>query len=766
MLPRNHGEMSFKEQQKLGLPDGFKLFSPFPFAGMNQQDSRTAMDDTELFLRENFVRVGKANLRTVWDKGDPIYTVPAGSGLTIVSHGFYNIGATNYAVVFLSDGTAVQINVLTEEQTVISDQDAMFYAGGQLPAFSQWGSQYLLISNNIDSNSYWIWDGTVLFSAGTLGPQVDITSGGAGYNSAPTVTTFGGTGSDATFEASIANGAVVSVVVTDPGSGYSPADTVQLAFSGGGSDTSAQLDAVLTAGSIDNITLLDGGSGYTAVTISFSGGGGTGATATGVVTSGAVSAITLTAGGSGYTGTPTVIITDSGAGTGAQALASLTSAVVSSVTIVSGGSGFESTPLLTFSGGGGTGAEATATLTAGIITSVTVTNGGSGYTSTPAIVVQSGINDAASATATLMPFGVSGSSIETFLQRVWLFFPNQEGRQNNSGTFLVSGPSSFTDFATSSGGLIYVTNSPYLKAQYVNVKQSNGYLYPLGDSSVDVISNVQTSGSPSTTTFNYQNTDPQIGLSWRDACKEYSRSILLSNRFGVFGLYGGAVVKVSEKVDDMFNNARFPNTEGAVTPVAAVANIFNQRVFMQLMTIKDPITKEYRNVMLGWDQKDWMILSQSVDLTYISTQQVDSNLTAWGTNGTSLFPLFQTPSAALTKRLSTKLFGAQTQFVVKQAMMLILQAQNNSVDESGIVFTEATIDTEVHAVPVTTPVDLLAPNFSQTVYSAATPDVFGCNLGFTFASNSPDFTLNYIALGYIDVAGIFGSQDLPNSTSE
>ncbi len=762
-------KLSAKAAESLGLPSGFKTFTPWPFAGMNQQASRSSIDDKEFYNLENFVRIGDGNLRTVWDKGAPIYT--ASGGKTIVYFFFYNLGSTNYAAIFLSDGTAVQVNSITKAQVVISSTVNTFYTGGQIPVCSQWGTLYLIIANNITTNSYWIWDGTLLYTAGTLGPVVDITSGGAGYTSPPTVTVFGGSGSGATATATVSDGSVVDVVLTNAGIGYLPGDTVQFAFSGGGTDSSAILEAVLASGVVGSLQLVTAGSGYTAGTyaLTFTGGGGTGATGTYTVgVGGSVTTLTLTAGGSGYTGSPVVSFTHGG-GTGAAAIALLDPGVVASVTVVNGGTNFTSTPTLTFVGGGGTGATATANLTSGAISSVTVTNGGTGYTSDPAITVQSATNNSASAQATLMPYGVSGSSIETYEQRVWLPYPNQTGNQENGGTFLVSAPESLTDFATTDGGLTYTSTDSFLRYQYTNIKQSNGYLYPIGDSSVDVISNVQTSGTPPSTTFNYQNTDPQIGTSWRDTLADFSRTILLANPMGVYGLYGGSVTKISEKLDNLFTNMILP-TAGGITPCSAVANIFSKRIFLMLMTVTDVYTGLARNVMISWDEKEWFVTSQSVSLTFIGSQEVNSNMTAWGTDGTNLFPLFNAPSSSLTKSFSTKAYGAQQVFVMKQALALYVKAQDMSAARAGITFNVSTIDTELasYTVPNTVsfpPGTATLPPVSP-VFSTESGDVFGTNLGVTMESTSPDFVLQNLCLGYTDTVGIFGSSNLTGQQGE
>lgn len=746
MLPENFGKLSSKEQQALGLPPGWDVFTPFPFGSMNQEDSAQGMDEHESQWQENLIRTGKGKLRAVWGESEALYIAPIGN--PIVSFFHFNIGNSNYVAIFLNDGTAVQLNTDTGEQKAISSTPGLFYQGTTLPACGQWSSQFLLIVNNNTSNDYWIWDGFVLYSAGTLGPRVTITDSGSGYSSPPIITAYGGSGSGATFTGTINAGSVVAVQVTNPGSGYKPGEVVQLQFRGGGSNRGAILTPVLTPTSIDHISLLSQGSGYSdTTTVSITGGGGTGGAATVGVTDGKITSLTLTNKGSGYTSMPTIAFVDA-TGTGAQAQIIFVPTTIASVTVTVGGTGFNTVPTVTFVGGGGSGATATASLTADGISSVAVTAPGTGYTSVPALVVQTGVNNSAAATVSLMPFGVSGSSIETFQQRVWIPFPNQTGNQVNGGTFLVSSPGSYTDFATSDGGLVYTSSDSYLRAKYVNIKQSNGYLYPIGDSSVSVISNVQTSGSPTTTTFNYQNTDPQVGTSWRDSCQLFGRTILMANPLGVFGLYGGAVTKISSKMDNLFVNADFT----VLTPSSAVANIFNIKTYLLLLNVKDPTVDEFRTVMLAWDEKDWFITSQAVDLVYIGTQEVNSNIRAWGTDGLTLYRLFDSPSVDINKKFVSKLYGEQHVFIQKMAYVYMMQAQDFS--GNGMDF-DILINNEFGSNALPNPCSL--PSTGYPFFSSTAGDIPGVNLGFTINSTSADFSINYAGLAYLKYGAVLGS---------
>lgn len=246
---------------------------------------------------------------------------------------------------------------------------------------------------------------------------------------------------------------------------------------------------------------------------------------------------------------------------------------------------------------------------------------------------------------TTVPTGVGGSAIETFLSRVWIV---------NGPSLIFSAPGSVTDFATSSGGGSITSNDPTLRVRYTQLKQSNGYLYLFGDSSVSYIAGVQTTGSPPTTTFTLQNVDPEVGTPWPDTTYVLGSNIAFANAWGVHVSFGGRAAKVSPELDGIYNSV--PNFAGG-TPTAAKAILFGRRVYVLLLPVIDQMTFQLVNKLFLWDQKTWCSTQQSVSLTIIRAQEINSVLTAWGTDGTSIYRLFQQPSAALTKTLRSKFWA-------------------------------------------------------------------------------------------------------------
>lgn len=660
------------------------------WGSLNTKANRPAIQPNEFSWIENFMPIGHGNMRTLRDKGSTVYT--AGGGLEIISRFPFNLGAVSYVAVFLDDGSAVQVRTSDGATTTIGAAGSFFTPGDGIPCCSQYQSKYLLIGSTSSDDGYFIWDGTSLFQSGTLAPQVTLLSSGVGttpYSSAPTVTAYGGTGSGATFTASIsADGHVDDVVVSNPGSGYDHEDLVTLIFTGGGGSDQARATATVdtTKGGVTEVQITDGGSAYTSdVAVTFAGGGGTGARAVvSVLANGVIVSVTVVATGSGYTSAPTVGFTAS-AGSGATAIANVTRGQITAITVNSGGAGYKGAPdvSISFPNNGDfpvVQAEATAQVAAGVVSTITVTNPGAGYLS--ATVNLLGGNSSANATINIMPFGLKAATIETYQDVVWTAVDTKM-------TF--SSPGSVSDFSTSNGGGSAPASDSFLRKEIIALKQANGFLYRMADSSINVISNVQTNTN-GTTTFNNSNVDAQIGTAWRDTVIAFGRAILFMNPNGVYALYGGAAEKVSDALDGLFAKASFNTGQSGVTPTASVATIYGIRCACFLFTTTDPFTNTLRDIIAMWDGQKWWCASQTVDVVGVAPEEINSVLTAWGDDGTNLFKLFQDTSDTLEKIFQTKLVSTPGYNIYKQANRGYVVAENNSSTAASI---DLMIDNEI-----------------------------------------------------------------------
>ena len=186
---------------------------------------------------------------------------------------------------------------------------------------------------------------------------------------------------------------------------------------------------------------------------------------------------------------------------------------------------------------------------------------------------------------TTMPVGLGGSAIENYLGRTWIA---------NNATITFSAPGSLIDFSSADGGGNFTSTDSFLRVKFVGLKQTNGFLYLIADSSVNYISGVQTSGSPPVTTFTNQNADPEVGSPWPATIDVFNRNILFANAFGAQVSYGGSVTKISEMLDGVYNTV--PNF-GNITPSRRQGHHFWQEML-------DPAAADHRPHQRSAGQQD------------------------------------------------------------------------------------------------------------------------------------------------------------------
>ncbi len=486
-----------------------------------------------------------------------------------------------------------------------------------------------------------------------------------------------------------------------------------------------------TAGTLGPlITLSFGGTGYTSPpTITAVGGHGSGATFSSTVANGSVTSIKVTNPGSGYLVGDEVLLAFSGGGsTGSTAILSvgtLNGAIVDPVTVVDGGTGYVSgSATATVISSTGSGGTITLTVTGDVITGAAVSAGGQNYATDPLVAVSDVKNPVARAFITIMPFGISGTNIETFNSQVWI-----GSIQNGQPTITFSAPESVSDFGTSSGGGSFPLTDSFLRVGTTQLRQSNGFLYYICDSSIGYISGVTTSATnPPTTTFTNQNADPEIGTPYAATVTVFSRNIIFANAFGVHVSYGGAVTKISDNLDGIYNTV--PNFGGFI-PSACKAIIFGKRVWALLLPVVDQITGQQVNKLFLYKTTPqgpvWWSTQQDVDLVYVAHQEINSVLTAYGTDGTSIYPLFQRPSTDIKKTVQSKLWAKPGGYHLEKSidrLWGLVQYYSNLSPELSI-----SIDNETGQS--LTDYDLAPPTFTWT-NNAGQPFTWTNNAGQPF----------------------------------
>lgn len=288
-----------------------------------------------------------------------------------------------------------------------------------------------------------------------------------------------------------------------------------------------------------------------------------------------------------------------------------------------------------------------------------------------------------------MPSAIGGTAIETYAGRIWIAA---------GPLVLYSVAGSLVDFTSGNGGGDFSSTDSFLRVSFIQLIQTNGFLYLVADSSINYLSGVQTSGTPPVTTFTNQNADPEVGTPWPSTVGTFGRNILFANAFGAHASYGAAVTKISDDLDGVYNTV--PNFGGLI-PSTAKAIIFGKKVWMLLLPIVDPVSGEQVNKLMMWDSKQWWTSEQDVPLIYIQSQEIDSVLTAWGTDGMDIYPLFTTPTINFTKTIQSKLWDEPMGLrQIKVATRLWGAVQYFGFEEPDLTIT---IDNQTDSAPVGTP---------------------------------------------------------------
>ena len=280
------------------------------------------------------------------------------------------------------------------------------------------------------------------------------------------------------------------------------------------------------------------------------------------------------------------------------------------------------------------------------------------------------------ATIPPMPTGLPPIyAMEVFQSRLWIF---------GKDVFSFSAPSNGADFSTTSGGGSVGYFGDKLVYSFMAAHAVAGYLYVFGDSSTDLIYNIQLTGSgtpesPFTTNFTYENVDPQSGQRFPRPVGVIGRNMTLFNMDGVFLMQGGDAQPVGDKINAIWNTL----DTSLYLPTFATVTHHGFRMLLVNGRFTDPFGVT-RNLLLVWHPRRgkefWSVASQGIEFTNIGTYEQDSSLQAYGTDGTSLYRIFQQPDQKLIKRLVTKQLRGKglSQLTVKNWTRVYAELTDNS----------------------------------------------------------------------------------------
>lgn len=341
-----------------------------------------------------------------------------------------------------------------------------------------------------------------------------------------------------------------------------------------------------------------------------------------------------------------------------------------------------------------------------------------------------------------MPVGLPGIyTMEVYNSRLFV---------TGKDVIAFSAPSNGADFSTTDGGGSIGYFGDKLTYTYSDLAASTGYLYVYGDSSTDLIADVQLSGqgtatSPFVTNLNYSNIDPQVGQRFPRAVGRIGRYMQVFNGAGIFECRGGELREIGARVTNIYNTL----DTSSFYPTMAAATMFGFRVLLANGMFTDPFGVK-RNLILMWHPTApdyWSVATQNLTLTHIGHYEQDSIITPYGTDGTSLYQLFARPDPTLPKRLSTKFLRGtgEEHLTIKNWKRIFLEFSDN--DGRGVSFTGKLTAGGGVAGGVRDIGFELSPGAGYA-FDPQPTEGFGIYGGVDLQSVSPDFIIERLHLGY------------------
>ena len=352
---------------------------------------------------------------------------------------------------------------------------------------------------------------------------------------------------------------------------------------------------------------------------------------------------------------------------------------------------------------------------------------------------------------TVMPVGLPGIyTMEVYNARLWVA---------GKDVISFSAPSNGADFSTINGGGSFGYFGNKLTYTWMDLAASAGYLYCFGDSSTDVISNVQMVGSgtptdPYLTNFTYSNVDPQVGQRFPRWVGRLGRFFTMFNGAGIFFMAGSDAEMIGQKTANVY----FTLDTSLYYPTMAPATMFGFRVMLCNGRFTDPFGVT-RNLLLMWHPTPegsafWSVASQfkppptasglpeQIELTHIGFYEDNSVITPYGTDGTFLYQLFAQPNPLMPKRLSTQaLRGTGTaQLAIKNWSRTYMELHDNN--GGGVSFTGTVTCAPASANPGGAQDVAFELTAGQRYSIEPWPiSCAGINAAIDLTSVSPDFTI-------------------------
>lgn len=265
-----------------------------------------------------------------------------------------------------------------------------------------------------------------------------------------------------------------------------------------------------------------------------------------------------------------------------------------------------------------------------------------------------------------------GDDIAVYANRVWIL----QGRivrwsgVDGFGTGVPAIPDATDYWAVAAGAGALNLTDPTIRSTVTRLWAQNGYLYLIGKSSINAISDVYvpTGAVPPTPVFTNTNIQALIGSALPASLFPFDRLLMFANRYGAYSLYGVSAQKMSEDIDGTWQFIDFTQTiSGGAVQV--------QNILCSAFLIKranDPTFGSNTVLALWFPKSDgtnrWWFANYGA-LTFVVSGFSGGDIpTLFGFIGNKLYQLFADPTAAPNGQVMGPLWSMDNPLADKQAL--------------------------------------------------------------------------------------------------
>lgn len=251
----------------------------------------------------------------------------------------------------------------------------------------------------------------------------------------------------------------------------------------------------------------------------------------------------------------------------------------------------------------------------------------------------------------------SGTDIAVCFGRVWI-------AQGRLITF--SGANDYTaaSFTVANGAGSVALTDPTLRSTVTRLFSANSYLYFIGNTSINAISDlyVPSGASPPTPLFTNTNLQAIIGSNQPGSFFALERGIMFANNYGAWVLNGVQVERVSEDIDGTW---KYINPSLGISGGCAVSNNIISAGFL-VQRLNDPTYGSNTVVAMRSDKKWWFANYGSI--TFLAQGIVSNQPALFGMIGNQLYQLFADPTTGPNTVLSTPLWPMEDNLADKEVI--------------------------------------------------------------------------------------------------